>query len=230
MTVWSQTFQSRATNRYFLVSSKGISRAYLPGSLSPYEQQQILKKGERQSALETAPGGTWLSHHLSITTLRAQTLFASHLLRWVLGTQGPTEQHTVAAFTHFTDKRRTETKWQVALGYDDKCVTNSSEHTMGGYLAHPLGLREDLPWGSEPGKEEGRGTFQEAGQPCKGLGASEDAQCTRTCQRLRMAMYAGTGGRSERTLERWAVSEPRGPHKPQAGGRLDLHRGPWENT
>lgn len=132
MTVWSQTFQSRTTNRYLLVSSKGISRAYLPGSLSPYEQQQILKKGERQSALKTAPGGTWLSHHLSITTLRAQTLFASHLLRRVLGTQGPTEQHTVAAFTHFTDKRRTETRWQVALGYDDKCVTNSSEHTMGG--------------------------------------------------------------------------------------------------
>lgn len=171
MTVWSQTFQSRTTNRYLLVSSKGISRAYLPGSLSPYEQQQILKKGERQSALKTAPGGTWLSHHLSITTLRAQTLFASHLLRRVLGTQGPTEQHTVAAFTHFTDKRRTETRWQVALGYDDKCVTNSSEHTMGGgYLAHPLGLREDLPWGSEPGKEEGKERFRKQVSRAKAWG------------------------------------------------------------
>ena len=131
MTVWSQTFQSRTTNRYLLVSSKGISWAYLPGSLSHYEQQQILKKGERQSALKTAPGGTWPSHHLSITTLRARILFASHLLRRVLGTQWPIGQHTVAAFTHFTDERRTQTKWQVALRYDDKCVTSSSEHTMG---------------------------------------------------------------------------------------------------
>ena len=41
----------------------------------------------------------------------------------------------------------------------------------GGDLACHLGLREDSPWESKPGKEGKCRAFREASQPCKGPGA-----------------------------------------------------------
>lgn len=88
-----------------------------------------------------------------------------------------------------------------ALRHDDKWITSSMEHVVGGTWPIPWGSKKTFLEEAGQVKREEAGVLGEAGQPCQDGEAGEDAQCTRAWQ-IQDSCIPRDGGGSEWHLER----------------------------
>lgn len=152
MIIAFQTFQSRTTNSYLLVSSKGISWA----NLHLINKWHNLKKGQRQNVLRTASRGTSLSKHWFNNHVWEPKYFFVPVAMSGAG-KWPTRQDTEAAFTHLQtqgEQRQGHRQLSGTITNASRIVWSAMGNMVQGDLAYHRGSRKTFLEKVTPSRSE----------------------------------------------------------------------------